>query len=230
MKFRPNFHQVLIRKIARIRKPGTSFADEAYHVLAMPYPTSPFLTLAEWPKQTGKEFPEQVIKVLVVPSEDKAAYDSWYAILEDEAQHWRNLLAKMLGLPRDVATFRLPLTPPARDLEDQEQEKMVEITEVGPIRRLEILDAAAGLSGTDLRFPYLTRPYIPWPSLQEVGFSTEQKLQKWLDYCARRDYSEDTKRDRDLFEHFCREALVKGLDKVILTSLWRLDLFAEKSQ
>lgn len=229
MKLHDNFYQVVIRKIARVRDLGMSFADERYEVLAMPHEASPFLTLAEWPKQVGKEFPQQVIKVLVLPLEDRAC-GSWKEILKSEKKYWRSLFDDQLKLPEDVAKFGLPLAPAGKDQQGKEEDGLpVEIAEVGPIRRLEILDGEADLGGADLRFSYLTRPYIPLPCLQEVGFSSEQKSQKWRTYCEQRGFSEATKEDDGLFEHFCQEALVRGPNDFILTSVWRFDFFAEKS-
>ncbi len=217
MRFRSDFHQALTAAVAQSQTSGQG-EERRYEPLSLPHRNSPFLTLAEWPDGSTDGLPSRVVKVLAVPDED-AAFASWSDILEREKDRWRDELEQRLERPGTIGPLALPLT-----VSPAEVRQVARISQIGPIPRSQLLEEASPSPQAGLRFPCLVRPYIPWPRLQDIGYSLEQMRQRWWAYCDTQRNPEQLRRHQELFRHFREEALVNGDRDVLLTTAWRLDL------
>lgn len=215
LRFRDDFDVVLVDWLTRERRTVTGYGDLELEVLSPPHAMSPFLTVVESFDASRDGLPWRVHKLLAVPEEDPSE-PFWRGVLERERDRWRRELAKRLQRSGRVETLGLPLSVPR----DGHQE-LVEIAELGPLRRLDLLEETTAESS--LRFPYLTRPYIAWPRLHDVGYSAEELRSWWAIYCEEHDVAEHLR--EPLFPHFCDEALIDGQKDVLLTSAWRLEVF-----
>ncbi len=212
IRFRDDYQSVLLDWIARARRSAAGSADLDYEVLATPQPDSPFLTLAERIEGTRSNLPWRVLKVLLVLDDDPGE-PFWQEVLQREQDRWRMELDRRLALPDRVERLGLPLSPTRAGAG-----KLVEIADVGPIQRRDLLLGAA--PDATSRFSYLVRPYVAWPRLCDVGYSADQLRERWQKFCQNNNLDEHL---RDLlFDHFCREALTDGSGDLLLTSAWRL--------
>jgi hypothetical protein len=220
LRFRNDFEDVLLTYAARARRsagPSESTREPSFEVLSPAHPDSPFLTLAEWDGDEPEgRLPSWVVKILVVLADDPSA-PFWHQVLEREQARWRHELAERLALPRRVETLGLPLSVALYDSISE-----VEIGEIGPLPRTEVL---ATTSQTPyVRFSYLVRPYVAWPRLVDVGYSTDQLLERWELYSE--EHAIAAPLVERLFPHFCDEALTDERRDILLSSAWRLEVGA----
>ena len=224
--YRPDYGAVTRGWMTRTRRALTERPDLEHRILAEAHRNSPFLTLAEGTLSHPGP-PQRIVKISMVPEGDPSE-PFWRQVLYGEAERWRGLLAQHLQRPTRVARLGLPLSIPRDGLEG-----LVQVSELGPLRRDDLLEGTAGED--TLRLPYLVRPYIAWPRLSDVGFSHDQLRLRWESFCAENGLDTlGSSRDRRssaaskalcdaLFHHFCDEALVNVVGEVLLTSAWRFD-------
>ncbi len=228
VRLRDDSLAVIQRRLAETRiVDGTGVPrndPDRFEPLELPHRSSPFLTLAEWPQGRGDGVPRWVIKVLMVLEEDLAAFKDWSRILEWERKRFTDELHGDLDHLRKVHKLPLPL---ARGMW---QQPPVRILQLGPIRRLELLEGASGTSGPSLVLTYLQRPYIPWPTLRDVGYAEPQLRQKWEKHCSLSGYSDELVHDPAMYSHFCEEALAGPDGRLLLTSAWRYRLWPKPKQ
>lgn len=215
IRFQDDAGDVLRAAAARARRASTGHGDLGFETLSAPHPDSPFLTLAEWQTPGRETLPVRVVKVLVVLEEDPSA-PFWHEVLERERDRWRRELRQRLALPARVATLGLPLSAVAVG-----SDALVEIGTIGPLRRSDVLREES--EEQNVRFSYLVRPYIAWPRLADVGYSTEQLMERWEIYCQEHAVAEHL--SERLFPHFCAEALTDERRDLLLSSAWRLEMF-----
>ena len=222
-RFRDDFEPVILDWLARARRAAAGSAHLGYEVLAPPHADSPFLTLAERvegtvslgaPPARRAGLPWRVLKLLLVLDDDPSE-PFWREVHEREQRRWRDELGRRLALPNRVDRLGLPLSPPRAGADD-----LVTLAEIGPIRRRDVI-AEAPADGT-ARFTYLARPFIAWPRLCDVGYSSDQLKEWWEIYCQGHGVDEHLR--EPLFDHFCREALTDGGGDLLLTSGWRLEM------
>lgn len=213
--FKADFEEVLIDWLTRERRSLTGCSDLELEVLASPHRNSPFLTVAEWLERSRDGLPWRVLKLLVVLEEDPSEA-FWHEVLEREKERWHGELERRLQYSDQVQNLGLPLSVPADG-----HRQLVNIEKLGPLRRVDLLDDTT--SETTLSFLYLIRPYIAWPRLRDVGYSTDELKRWWATYCQAHEVAEHLR--EPLFQHFCEEALVDGRSDVLLTSGWRQEVF-----
>lgn len=215
-RFRDGFEEVILDWLTRDRRAATGGHGLGLEVLACPHRSSPFLTVAEWLEPASDGLPQRVLKLLAVPGDDPAE-PFWRGVLEREGERWRGELRRRLAPRSDrVEALGLPLTVARGGHRD-----LVEIAELGPLRRIDLLDAAPTDAG--VRFAYLVRPFVAWPRLGDVGFSAAELRRRWDLYCDEHEVAAHLR--GPLFPHFCDEALIDGHRDVLLTSAWRLEAF-----
>ncbi len=215
LTFRNDFQDVLVDWLTRERRDATGAAGIGLEVLSAPERNSPFLTLAEWREASRGGLPWRVLKLLVVLDHDPSE-SFWRDVLQREAERWREELRRRLDFSGRIGTLGLPLSVPGSGYDD-----LVELAELGPLRRGELLEGPVPES--PLRLAYLLRPFVAWPRLADVGYSADQLQEQWELYCE--DHEVGPHLHGPLFRHFCDEALVDGRHDVLLTSAWRLDVF-----
>ena len=213
-RFRDDFDEVLIEWVARARRSVTGRADLGFEVLSPPHRNSPFLTLAEHLGGGPGGLPSRVLKLLPVLADDPSE-PFWREILKRERDRWRDELRRRLTLPHRVALVALPLSAPRSGAGG-----LVEIADIGPLRRSDLLVGAPPES--NVRFRYLVRPFIAWPRLRDVGYSADELKERWETFCDERGVAPRLR--EPLFVHFCDEALTNGRGDLLLTSAWRLDV------
>lgn len=213
-----DYVEVVRRRLAETRtEDGGRRSPERFEVLGTAHHTSPFLTLAEWPRVRNEGIPRWVLKVLMVLPDDNA-HESWFRILKWEEERFATELNADLQYPGEVRKLPLPLA------RDRAWKSTVTLRRLGPIRRQELLGGPTGVTALPLKLDYLERPFIPWPILCDVGYAEDELKEKWKQYCTKQGYpSQLEDADAELFTHFCEEALV-GPGESILTSAWRFRL------
>ncbi len=216
IRFRDDFEGLILDWLARARGPAAGTVDLDYEVLSAPHPDSPFLTLAERLGDARGGLPWRVIKLLLVLDDDPSE-PFWREVLERERDRWRRELSRRLTLPDRVDRLGLPLSP-ARDGGGRVARDPIEIAGLGPLRQRDLLVDAP--PDATVRFSYLVRPFIAWPRLCDVGYSTDQLRRYWQEYCQGHGVGEHLY--ELLFDHFCHEALTDGGGDLLLTSAWRL--------
>ncbi len=220
LTFRSDFQEVLVDWLTRERRSTTAEADLGaagigLEVLSPPERHSPFLTLAEWSDASRGGLPWRVLKLLMVLDHDPSE-SFWRGVLESEAERWREELRRRLDFSGRIGTLGLPLSVPASG-----HDGLVEIAELGPLRRSQLLDGP--VPEQPLRLAYLVRPFVAWPRLADVGYSADQLQEQWEIYCQEHEVGAHL--HGPLFRHFCDEALVDGRHDMLLTSAWRLEVF-----
>jgi hypothetical protein len=215
LAFRTETDEILIARLARARQAMAGGPTPQYDVLSRPHRFSPFLTLAERRDRQRDALSSWVVKILVVLAED-ASIRAWRGVLDRERSRWQEELERRLRFEDGVRALGLPLSVRST----WRKEGLVQTAILGPIRRAEILDELSPPVGADLEFSYLVRPFIPWPRLGDVGYSRTALDERWKAFCERVQLPY-LKSNRQLFRHFCDEALINGDSDLLLTSAWR---------
>lgn len=214
-RFRPGFEDVILDWLTRDRRAAAGRDALGLEVLASPHRSSPFLPAAEWLEPARDGLPHRVLKLLAVADDDPSE-PFWRGVLEREGERWQGELSRRLATADQVATLGLPLSVPRGG-----NESLVEIAELGPLRRADLLENAP--AEANLRFAYLARPFVAWPRLADVGYPPEELRRRWRLFCEERAVPAHLR--EPLFPHFCDEALVDGDREVLLASAWRLEAF-----
>ena len=210
--FTPGSYEVLRGELARIRAREVGGPIEL-KVLTAPHPRSPFLTLAEY--RGGQELPMSVLKVLMIPHFMPVAGE-WRDILQSERQRLQDQFAERLKPGGSLGLLRLPFTW-------RRNEKGV-VIEVRTLRSLRGGELLGGMDAQERAHPvleYMIRPYIPWPSLRDSGFSAGELERRWREFCDGSGLAAHVKENPACRVHFYDEALVNGTEDLLLVSAWR---------
>lgn len=224
--FRAGFHHLLLDEIAQARA-RTLGRRAVYSVLSYPSPDSPFLTVAE---KVEHEIPAYVVKVLVMLEADEEAFAWWNEeVLKREQVRLQAEFNRRLGERRDgrrgrsvrqeetpdtaALVLSLPVSHPPGD-------GLVTLAETDYLDADGILEDEHGMGAASVRFPYLVRPYVAWPSLWDVVLSRREREARWRSFCEENGIRRKIAEDRGCLDQFCREALVSDGD-LFLTSAWR---------
>lgn len=214
-KFRDNYLDVLTAAVARAIPDGP--APHKLDRLSHPDRHSPFLTLA---LRAPHGLRTHVVKVLVV-LRSEGPYERWYQVFEEERQRLEREFAERRGFPQTLDSLALPLLNP---------EAPITAGELPPLRHVDLMERTGKLGTGDTAFPFFTRPYIPWPRLQETGYQPARMRQIFERYCREKKIQAPMAAPGQAptreWKHFLVSALVSGgeadHEDVILASEWRL--------
>jgi hypothetical protein len=205
-QFRDDYIEVVQRELTRVRSaPGVP--EIHFDVLSPPHVLSPFLTLAE---RRGEGLPSHVVKVLLIPG---GGGEGWMEVLTKERDRLEREI--QVRLVPNQTILRLPLSRlPTAD------EQLVEVRRLDRLRQRDLLTNARGAPTESVILPYLVRPFIAWPSLQEAGYSHAVMEERWKEFCNKHGLKHIHNNEKCKAQ-FYQEALVDGGKELIVVSAWR---------
>jgi hypothetical protein len=213
-RFRPDYLELITRTALRVL-PGSAAAHRL-DTLSVPEGKSPFLTLA---LRSDRGLRTHVLKVMVV-LRTEASHQAWAEVFTQERQRLEKELASRRTQPDTLTTLPLPLL---------DEGPRIHYGELSPLRHADLLERPGKLGAQDTAFPYVLRPYIPWPKLQETGYQAERRQALFRTYFQQRKIQPpalDSPEGRRLLKYFAGVALVNGTaagqPSVLLASEWQL--------
>jgi hypothetical protein len=209
--FRDDFREVIQAAVeSRRGEWGTADKSGKLEILDDPAPDSPFMTLVD---TRNEGLRSHVVKVLVLPPSDPS-FPFWEDVLETGAARMEADARRRLDVRHGIERLELPLTLP---------EFETYRGQLGPFRGPALFANADERVAATVNIPYIARPYIPWPRLDEVGLDRGQRRRLWEKYREKVPFEVDD--EEESLSRFCRVALV-GTEQptpeaLFLISHWR---------
>lgn len=213
-RFRDDYLELITSTALRVL-PGSAAAHRLDR-LSAPDGQSPFLTLA---LRSDRGLRTHVLKIMVV-LRTEPSHTAWADVFVREGERLEKELSERRVQPGTLGTLPIPLL---------DEGSRVHYGELSPLRHVDLLERTGKLGGQDSAFPYILRPYIPWPRLQETGYHTERRQALFNGYWQKRKISPPAPNSAEglrLMKYFAGVALVNGTPtgdtSVLLASEWQL--------